>query len=317
MRAINWDGACVALNCSAPGPSLGVDDALVQVRYAGVCATDLHIFKGYMGFTGIPGHEFVGDVVEGPDHLARKRVVGEINFGCGRCAACAQGLQRHCSTRRVLGILGTEGTFAEFVGIPAANLHVVPDSISDDEAVFTEPLAAAFEILEQVHVRPTDRALVLGDGRIGLLCAEVLALTGASVTVVGKHERKLDVLKNRGIHCVLLPDWKPSKHDVVVEATGSASGMTAAMQATRPRGTLVLKSTISGNHTLSLAPLVIDEITVVGSRCGPFAPALRALEKRSVAVTPLIEKVYPLSDGVAAIAHAGRPGALKILLRCN
>lgn len=323
MQALYWDGQDLRLDRSYPVPKLvlsgveGLADhmALVRVRLAGICSTDLQIFKGYMGFQGVPGHEFVGEVSEGPADLIGKRVVGEINFACGMCEYCARRLSRHCPSRRVMGILNADGSFAEYLAVPAANLHLVPENVADEEAVFTEPLAAAFEILEQVHLRPADEVVVLGDGKLGLLCSQVLHLTGAHVTVVGKHQNKLGILQKLGIHTVTLTDWKPYRVDIVVEATGSASGFKLAIDTVRPRGTLVLKSTVAEDHTLSLAPLVINEVTVVGSRCGSFLPALRALAQKSIAVTPLINKVYPLAEGIEAITHAARPRTLKILLR--
>jgi len=314
MQALHWNGEKLALDPSYPTPKADERTALVRVRLAGICTTDLQIFKGYMGFQGIAGHEFVGEVKEGPADLVGKRVVGEINFACGRCSFCAQGLGRHCARRKVMGILGADGSFAEYVAVPAANLHLVPDGVADEEAVFTEPLAAAFEILEQIELNFSDEVLVLGDGKLGLLCAQVLRLTGARVSVVGKHKEKLAILKRLGIRTLLLPDWKPRPYDVVMEATGSASGLKLAMESVRPRGTLVLKSTLAENHALSLAPLVINEVTVIGSRCGLFPPAIEALAEKSVSVTPMIEKVYPLADGLEAVAHAGRAGTLKVLL---
>lgn len=315
MQALVWNGNRLSLQSGYAKPAADDRTAVVKVHLAGICATDLQIFQGYMGFRGVPGHEFVGTVTEGPKESFGKRVVGEINFGCGRCDNCARGLVRHCANRRVMGILNVDGAFAEYLAVPAANLHLVPDQVSDEEAVFTEPLAAAFEILEQVQLNPGDQVLVLGDGKLGNLCAQVLRLTGASVTALGKHEDKLKLIKRAGVRTILLKDWQPRQFDVVVEATGSASGLEMALGAVRPRGTLVLKSTIAGKHDLSLAPLVIKEIAVVGSRCGLFPPALEALEQRSVSVTPLIEKVYSLSEGVEAAGHAARAGARKILLR--
>ncbi|HXK30646.1 MAG TPA: alcohol dehydrogenase catalytic domain-containing protein [Candidatus Binatia bacterium] len=324
MRALHWDGHELRCEVSYPAPSSILHlrsstapqaTALVRVHLAGICSTDLQIFKGYMGFRGVPGHEFVGSVSEGPEAFRGKRVVGEINFGCGRCENCTRGLSRHCPNRSVMGILSADGAFAECVGVPAANLHLVPDKVSDEEAVFTEPLAAAFEILEQVQIDPGDQVLVLGDGKLGNLCAQVLRLTGANVTALGKHEDKLKLIKRAGVRTILLNDWKPRLFDAVVEATGSASGLELALGAVRPRGTLVLKSTIAGNHDVSLAAIVINEITIIGSRCGLFAPALEALEEKSVSVTPLIEKIYPLNDGIEAVKHAARQGARKILLR--
>ena len=317
MLALHWDGQRLRLKRSYPTPQATESTALVRVRLAGICATDLQIFKGYMGFTGVPGHEFVGEVNEGPADLVGKRVVGEINFACGACAACLQGLGRHCSTRRVMGILNADGSFAEYLTMPLANLHVVPAIVSDEEAVFTEPLAAAWEILEQVHLQPAAEVIVLGDGKLGQLCAQVLHLTGARVTVVGKHQDKLALLRQLGVHTVRLADWRPGKADLVVEATGSAAGLSLAIETVRPRGTLILKSTVAVPHSLSLAPLVINEVTVVGSRCGRFPPALRALAQRSIAVTPLIDKIYPLSEGLAAVKRAAQPGARKVLLKTS
>jgi threonine dehydrogenase-like Zn-dependent dehydrogenase len=315
MQALHWDGQRLRLDTAYPAPHADDHTALIRIRLAGICSTDLQIFNGYMGFQGIPGHEFVGEVCAGPTKLLGSRVVGEINFACGRCQVCTRGLGRHCPERRVMGILHADGSFAEYMAVPIVNLHTVPDSVTDEEAVFTEPLAAAFEILEQVHLQPMHDVLVLGDGKLGLLCAQVLHSSGARVSVVGKHQRKLHLLRKLGLHTELLSDWQPAPADVVVEATGSTAGLKRAIASVRPRGTLVLKSTVAADHTLSLAPLVINEVTVVGSRCGPFPPALRALAHKHVAVTSLIDKVYPLSAGSEAVAHAARPGTLKILLR--
>jgi threonine dehydrogenase-like Zn-dependent dehydrogenase len=315
VQALVWDGRELQLDTAHATSPADDATALVRVHLAGICATDLQIFQGYMGFQGIPGHEFVGEVCAGPATLLGKRVVGEINFACGHCAVCAQGLGRHCPTRRVMGILHADGSFAEYVSVPVTNLHPVPDSVADEAAVFTEPLAAAFEILEQVHMPPGVDVVVLGDGKLGLLCAQVLHSTGAQVCVVGKHPHKLSRLHQSGIPTVVLSDWQPRLADVVVEATGSTTGLQLAMTILRPRGTLVLKSTVATAHALSLAPLVINEITVVGSRCGRFPPALHALEHQRVTVAPLIDRIYPLAEGLAAVAHATRPGTMKILLR--
>jgi threonine dehydrogenase-like Zn-dependent dehydrogenase len=315
MRALYWDGRELGFNSAYPAPANDPHSALVKVRLAGICSTDLQIFKGYMDFTGVPGHEFVGQVSEGPVDLLGKRVAGEINFACGRCDLCAGALGRHCPNRRVMGILGADGAFAEYLKIPVANLHQVPDSVADEEAVFTEPLAAALEILEQVQAGPGDEVLVLGDGKLGNLCAQALRLAGAKVTVLGKHQDKLKLLKRAGVRTLLLNDWQPRFFDIVIEATGAAAGLELALSAVRPRGTLVLKSTLAEKHQVSLAPVVINEINVVGSRCGLFPPALEALKDKRVSVTPLIEEIYPLSDGLAAVHHAGRSGARKVLLR--
>ena len=315
MLALHWDGSQLRAVTDHPAPAPAGGEAVVRVRLAGICSTDLQILAGYMGFSGVPGHEFVGDVVDGPGELAGRRVVGEINYACARCPTCQRGLGRHCPNRRVMGILGADGAFAEYLAVPAINLHPVPDGLTDEEAVFTEPLAAAFSILEQVDVGPAMRVVVLGDGKLGLLCAQVLAAAGAAVTLVGKHRNNLDLVAPQGIDGRLLGDWAPAAAaDCVVEATGSATGLELAMAAVRPRGTLVLKSTVAGAHSLSLAPLVINEVTVVGSRCGLFPPALAALAARSVSVTPLIDATYPLAGGVDALAHAARPGVRKVLL---
>jgi len=315
MRALYWDERELTLQSAYGVPRSDPRHALIKVHLAGVCSTDLQIFNGYMGFKGVPGHEFVGSVVEGPSEFVGKRVVGEINFGCGQCDACRRDLSRHCPNRSVMGIVNADGAFADYLSVPVENLHLVSDNISDEEAVFTEPLAAAFEILTQIQLDPGDDVLVLGAGKLGNLCAQVLRLTGAKITALGKHADKLALIKKAGVRTILLSDWQAKLFDVVVEATGSASGFELALSAVRPRGTLVLKSTIAGNHQTSLAPVVINEINVIGSRCGPFSDALAALAVKQIAVTPLIEKVYSLDDGVAAMTHAARPGARKILLR--
>ena len=315
MKAIFWDGDAVTLDSSYPPPVPDPYTAIVKVHLAGICSTDLQIFKGYMKFRGVPGHEFVGSVSQGPKEWLGKRVVGEINFGCGKCELCARDLTRHCSNRTVMGILNADGAFAEYVAVPAENLHPVPGSISDEQAVFTEPLAAAFEILRQIQISMGDEILIIGDGKLGSLCAQVLRLTGAKVTVLGKHRDKLELIKRAGVRTILLNDWQPRLFDVVVEATGSAVGLELAISAVRPRGTLVLKSTIAGAHQVSLAPLVINEINLIGSRCGVFPDALEALAANNTSVVPLIEQVYPLEQGIEAIQHAARPGARKILLR--
>jgi threonine dehydrogenase-like Zn-dependent dehydrogenase len=315
MRALYFDGTTLRCINDHPAPAGAPDEAVVGVRLAGVCSTDLQIMAGYMGFTGVPGHEFVGEVVNGPAHLAGRRVVGEINFACGRCPTCRAGLRRHCPHRRVMGILGADGAFAERVAVPVANLHPVPETVPDEAAVFTEPLAAAFAVLEQVAVGDGDRVVVLGDGKLGLLCAQVLAGTGASVTLVGKHAGNLALVADRGVATILLEEWEPAAAaDCVIEATGSATGLAQAAAAVRPRGTLVLKSTVAEEHRLSLAPLVINEITVVGSRCGLFPPALQALADRAVDVTPLIDATFPLVEGADAVDFAARPGVRKVLL---
>jgi threonine dehydrogenase-like Zn-dependent dehydrogenase len=260
------------------------------------------------------GHEFVGEVEEGPAEWCGRRVVGEINFACGRCETCARGLGRHCPTRSVMGIQRADGAFAEWLHVPAENLHRVPERLPDERAVFSEPLAAAFEILEQVALETGSECLVLGDGKLGLLVAQVLANAGGRVTAVGRHPEKLAVLARRGIETRLAADWTPSPSDLVVEATGSAAGFAAAVAATRPRGTLVLKSTVAEHPGVDLAPLVIHEIQVVGSRCGPFEPALRALAEGRVETDALICGRLPLERGTEALERARAPGARKVLI---
>jgi threonine dehydrogenase-like Zn-dependent dehydrogenase len=290
-------------------------EALVQVHTAGICNTDLEITRGYQRFAGILGHEFAGEVVESddPSWLGR-RVCGEINISCGACDLCVAGLRTHCRRRTVLGILRRNGVFADFLALPVRNLHAIPDSVPDSEAVFVEPLAAAFEILEQVDILSSMRVLILGDGKLGLLCAQVIASTGADLLVLGQHPEKWSVLKSAGIPAALSDEATPKSADVVIEATGSSSGLEAALQSVQPRGTIVLKSTVAVPSSLDLAPLVVNEVTVVGSRCGPFERAIEALASRQVDVQSLISERYPLEDGVRAIERAAAPGVLKVLL---
>ncbi|WP_437964027.1 alcohol dehydrogenase catalytic domain-containing protein [Sorangium sp. So ce260] len=327
MRALVWDGTAARVVDRDP-PSITAGMAVVEVRCAGICNTDLEITKGYMDFRGTLGHEFVGEVVDGPAAWRGRRVVGEINFACGRCSTCARGLGRHCPARTVMGIAGADGALAERVAVPVANLHAVDDRVDDEAAVFTEPLAAAFAILEQVRVAPGTSALVFGDGKLGLLIAQVLHQAGARVLAVGKHEEKLALLRAQGIATELfrpvapvdagaaLPQgaWAGEPAEIVVEATGTAEGFMRAVRATRPRGTLVLKSTVAGLSSVHLAELVIHEITVVGSRCGLFEPALRALEARTVDVRPLVSARVPLERAEEALQAAAAPGVLKVLV---
>jgi threonine dehydrogenase-like Zn-dependent dehydrogenase len=316
MRSLFWDGERAQV-VDRPEPWLDGEMALVRVSLAGVCNTDLEIVKGYMGFRGILGHEFVGTVEEGPGPWKGERVVGEINFACRACPICDRGLARHCPSRSVMGILGADGCFAERVVVPVANLHRVPETVPEEAAVFTEPLAAAFEILEQVQVRSDDRCLVLGDGKLGLLVAQVLGQAGARVLAVGHHPEKLAILEARGIETALADSWRGGAADLVVEATGTADGFRRAVEATRPRGTLVLKSTLAESPAIDLAPLVINEIRVVGSRCGPFPPALEALARDRVEVRDLISDRFPLERADGALRRAAEPDALKILIDCE
>jgi threonine dehydrogenase-like Zn-dependent dehydrogenase len=316
MRAIVFDGSSVDFEADHPDPQPGNGDALVRVLRAGVCQTDLQIIKGYHGFHGILGHEFVGIALSGA--LEGRRVVGEINCSCWQCDTCMRlGNPQHCPHRTVIGIVGRDGAFADLVAVPERNLHAVPDAVDTDIAVFTEPVAAAFRIPEQIDLVRDDRIVVLGDGRLGNLCAQVLAGLSDHVLVIGKHAQKLAVLEEMGIRTQLLSEIEPAGDrwaDIVVDCTGSASGLPTALSLVRPRGTIVLKTTIAGEHSQSLAPIVVDEVTIVGSRCGPFDRALDALEHGLVNVSPLLSDRFPLADGVRALERAQEPGVLKVLI---
>ena len=320
MRAIVFDGQLrLVTDRTIPQPPPG--EVRVRTTLAGICNTDLEVIGGYAGFQGVLGHEFVGIVDQAPDpELIGKRVVGEINAACGECDTCRAGRPTHCPQRTALGIRERDGALAEYFCLPAGNLHLVPDEIPDQVAVFTEPLAAACQILEQVHIRPSDRVVVLGDGKLGLLVAQVLALTGCDLIVVGRHPEKLAILSNAlggraGIATQLGEEVQPTSSDLVVECTGRPEGFRAARRLLRPRGTLVLKSTYHGLVPTDLSSLVVDEIQVVGSRCGPFPAALRLLARELVDVTPLIAAEYPLDQARAAFEHASRRGTLKVLVR--
>ena len=289
---------------------------MVRVTRAGVCETDLQLIKGYMGFRGVLGHEFVGVAESGP--LAGQRVVGEINCACWQCDTCRSGFPTHCPNRTVLGILNHDGAFADLIAVPQRNLHRVPDAIPDDIAVFTEPVAAAFQIPAQIEIAGSERIVVLGDGRLGNLCAQVLASMADEVLVIGKHREKLALLDAMGLKTALLSDDLPQRSfDIVVDCTGSESGLPAALKLVRPRGTIVLKTTVAGTQTLAWAPFVIDEVTLVGSRCGPFDRALNALEHGLVDVEPLITDRFSLSDGLKALQKAQQKGVLKVLIEMD
>ena len=312
MRAIVLDDR-VSVTAGRPAPTPAPGEVLVRVTRAGVCETDLQLIKGYMGFRGVLGHEFVGVAESGP--LAGRRVVGEINCACWSCDTCRKGLPTHCPNRTVLGILNHDGAFADLIAVPQRNLHAVPDSLSDDVAVFTEPVAAAFQIPVQLTVGRTDRVAILGDGRLGNLCAQVLARLSDHVLAIGKHSEKLAILAALGIATTVLS--KPldeRSFDIVVDCTGSESGLPTALKLVRPRGTIVLKTTVAGQQTLAWAPFVIDEITLVGSRCGPFDHALAALERGHVQVQSLISDRFDLSQGLDALARAQTKGVLKVLI---
>ena len=318
MLALTFDGERLSLRRDCPLPALAEGEALIKVRLAGICNTDLEIVRGYMGFRGVLGHEFVGELASGPDPaMAGKRVVGEINAYCGACETCRSGAPTHCPNRTTLGISGRDGALAEYCALPAHCLHLVPDSVSDEEAVFVEPLAAALEIVEQAHIRPTERLVVVGDGKLGLLVAQVLALTGCDLICVGRHGNKLERLRRLGIKTLLAGEAEGLRADSVVDCTGHPEGFALARSLLRPRGRLILKSTYHGRIEADLTGLVVDEIQLVGSRCGPFAPALRLLQRRLVDVTGLIDAQYMLEDGLAAMERAGTKGALKVLVRSS
>jgi len=298
-----------------PAPLAVGGEAVIRVTLAGICGTDLEIARGYLEFGGVLGHEFVGVVEAAPDPAwIGRRVVGEINVGCGACERCAAGWARHCPERSVLGIVGRDGAFAERLALPIANLHVLPDAIPDDAAVFTEPLAAAYEILEQIAVRRGDRALVLGDGRLGQLCAIVLARAGCATVLEGRHPEKMARMGPFDLETARAGAPHPRPFDLVVEATGAPAGLQRALDTVRPRGTIVLKSTYHGKAELDLARLVIDEVAVIGSRCGPFAPALEHLASDRTVIDGMITATFPLARASDAFARASEPDALKVLL---
>jgi threonine dehydrogenase-like Zn-dependent dehydrogenase len=319
MRGVWLEQGRVVLREDLPSPELRPGEALLRLRLAGICATDLELVGGYLGFCGVPGHEFVAEVLEAPSapDWEGARVVGEINTACGTCATCLAGRRRHCPGRDVLGLTGRGGAFAEELALPLGNLHRVPASIPDAAAVFAEPLAAALEIQEQVPIASGDRVVVIGPGKLGHLVAQSLAATGCGLLVVGRRREPLALLAARGIRTALVDGLEPRRADVVVECTGNPDGLEIARRAVRPRGTIVLKSTYHGAARVDLAPFVVDEITIVGSRCGPFGPALALLARGTVDPRPLVEARYPLEEAVAAFEHAARPGARKILLECR
>lgn len=297
-----------------PEPTTGPDEVLIRVDMAGICATDLEIIKGYMGFAGVLGHEFVGTVLKGPRDLSGKRVVAEINCVCGKCGMCQSGLSTHCSNRTVIGIQGRDGVFAEQVVVPKRNVHVIPDMLDNDAAIFIEPLAAALQIPKQVQVEKKQKVIVVGDGRLGLLAVQVLADCSEKgrVVLLGKHAEKLSFCEKRGIQGIALPDMliKP-EWDVVVDCTGSADGFNTACRLVRPRGKLVLKSTWVPDKPVDLSPLVINEITLVGSRCGPFPEAINALAAEKVVVHGMITSRFKLDQGEQAFAKAQEARQIK------
>ena len=293
-------------------------EALVRVLLSGICRTDLEIARGYAGFKGTLGHEFVGVVEAAPnDELVGQRVVGEINAGCGECVLCRAGDPRHCPNRTVLGIVGRDGAHAEYLKLPLSNLLAVPETIADEHAVFVEPLAAACGIMERTEITRDKNVAVIGDGKLGLLCAQAISLTGAPVLLIGKHPEKMRIAERRGVETTTVKNGAKRKNefDVVVEASGSAAAFAVALDLLRPRGVLVLKSTFEGTTEINAARMVVDEISVLGSRCGRFPPALDLLRKGAIDVDSLISEEHPLSSGVLAMERAGKKGMLKVFLR--
>ncbi|KAB8330688.1 zinc-binding dehydrogenase [Scytonema tolypothrichoides VB-61278] len=317
MQGIWLENNQLQLRTNIPIPEPPPGEALVRVLCAGICNTDLELKRGYYPYTGILGHEFVGVVEQGPQHLVNQRVVGEINAVCGQCRFCRSGQPTHCENRTVLGIVNRNGAFAEYLCLPTENLHPIPENIPTEVATFTEPLAAALEIQQQVHLRPDDRVLVVGDGKLGQLVAQTLALTGCDLLVVGRHRDKLAHLEEQGIKTGFADTVTDRAFDISVECTGNSEGFALAHRALRPRGTLVLKSTYAGKLSLDASSLVVDEITLIGSRCGPFAPAIELLAQEKVDVKFLINACYPLADGLAAFERAQTKGVLKVLLQMN
>lgn len=313
MQAVWLEDQKIALR-DVPQPKISAE-ALIRIRKAGICSTDLELVRGYYPFTGILGHEFVGEVIDAPEPARiGQRVVGEINAICGKCEACLAGRSTHCENRTVLGIVNRDGVFAEYTTLPLANLHRVPDSIPDEAAVFTEPLAAALEIQQQTQIKPTDRVLLIGAGRLGQLIAQTLALTGCDLHVLARHSNQQKLLSERGIRLIDEDEIRPRKWDITVEATGSPAGFSLARMAVRPRGTLIMKSTYKGEIQVNFSSIVVDEITLLGSRCGPFEPALRLLEDRKVDPTALITEHFRLGETIRAFERAAQPGVLKVLL---
>jgi threonine dehydrogenase-like Zn-dependent dehydrogenase len=316
MKAVWLEDNKLSYRTDVPIPTPGPQEALVKVSLAGICATDLELVKGYYPYCGIPGHEFVGSIVQAPDQpqRVRERVVGEINISCGVCPACLAGRRNHCPRRTVMGIVNHHGAFAEYVCLPLANLIRVPDTVSDDAAVFVEPLAAALEIREQVPITAADHVLVLGAGRLGQLIAQSLIPTGCNLKVAARYEKQQRLLAQNNVHVIVEHAISENAFDIAIEATGSPEGFFLAQKAVRPRGTLVLKSTYTGEIPVNLSTIVVDEVTVVGSRCGPFVPALALLENGKVDPAGLIDARYPLDKALKAFDHAAQEGTLKVIL---
>jgi threonine dehydrogenase-like Zn-dependent dehydrogenase len=316
MRALVLEGQ-LRLDAQAPMPILQGGQALLKIRKAGICNTDLEIITGYKGFSGILGHEFVAEVADGPDTFVGKRVVGEINVPDGTCDMCQRGIPSQCRNRTAIGITGHPGAFADYLALSNRNLHIVPDRVSDDSAVFVEPLAAALQIVEAVHISPRDRAVLIGAGKLGLLAAQVVRLSGAEVAVVVRYEKPARLLNNWGIPALTLSEVPQKRAQVVIDCTGTPEGFAEALNLVEPRGTIILKSTYKAVPQIDMSRIAVEEIKVVGSRCGPFDAALRLLAAGLVDVESLIEARYPLDEGLAAIACAAERGTLKVMLEIS
>ncbi len=317
MKGLWLENNQLELRSDIPEPEVKKEEARVRVLSAGICNTDLELIRGYYPYKGILGHEFVGVVEEGPKDLINKRVVGEINAACGYCRFCLRDEPTHCENRSVLGIVNRNGAFADYLSLPIENLYPVPDNIPTETATFTEPIAAALEIQSQIKIHPEDKVLVVGDGKLGQLVAQTLSITGCDLFAVGRHDQKLANLKARGIKTGFADDIQERTFDIAVECTGNAGGFAIAQKALRPRGTLVLKSTYAGNLSLNASAIVVDEITLIGSRCGRFAPALELLAQEKIDVQPLIDACYPLNQGIAAFERAQTKGTQKVLLNIS
>jgi len=324
MKAVVFENRKISI-ADVPIPVLSKNEALVKINRAGICATDFELLKGYHNFAGIPGHEFTGVVYSSPDQpdLEGQRVVAGINFGCGHCDICLAGDQRHCGNRTVIGIRGRNGVFADFCPIPVSNLHFVPDSIEDDEAVFTEPLAAALEITRQVEVSERSRVVVLGDGKIGLLCALVLRQFTSNTVLIGRHQQNFHIASEQGVHTICsqgkstgaTSQIETGKFDLVVEATGSPDGINEAVRLARPEGKVLIKTTSFEKSVIDLAYVVVNELSIIGSRCGEIQLTLDFMKKKVIDLHPLIEAVYPIQSFDKAFEHALRKGSRKILIR--
>ena len=312
VRAVVFDETLEVVERPRPNPA--ADEVLIQLRLAGICNTDLELIQGYKGFSGTLGHEFVGDVVEGPPEWVGQRVVGEINVVCGACDMCRRGTPTQCRQRRTLGISDYDGAWADLFRLPARNLYVVPEQVPDEAAVFAEPVAAACQVLESTRIRPSDRVVLLGAGKLGMLVAQVIRLTGAELSVVVRRERQADLLNRWGIRAVHRSEVPAGEADIVVDCAGKNSGFADALDLVRPRGTILLKSTYEGLSQADLTRVVVNELRVIGSRCGPFTPALKLLADRLIEVESLIEARYSLGDAQIAVNHAARPGTFKVLL---